>query len=112
MGYLQSLAFEHHMEKHRFWTNLYRRHVSSKQDLDIKSQVQSIVWTYRLIPLSIFIFGAVAILKMTGVDRMSLRKRGVAVVVAAFISDIFVRTRKSSEIFYLIPEISEPKLEA
>lgn len=43
---------------------------------------------------------------------MSLRKRGVAVVVAAFISDIFVRTRKSSEIFYLIPEISEPKLEA
>lgn len=30
VAYLQSLAFEHHMEKHRFWTGLYKRPVATK----------------------------------------------------------------------------------
>jgi hypothetical protein len=30
------------MEKHRFWTSLYRRPVSSKQDHEVKNQVQSV----------------------------------------------------------------------
>jgi hypothetical protein len=39
---------------------------------------------------------------------MSLRKQGSALVVAVILSDIFVRTKKSSEIFYLIPPIASP----
>lgn len=93
--------------------------MASKEDHEIKSYVQSvfsvvnqIVWTYRLIPLSLFLFGAAAILKLTGINRMSLRKQGTALIVAVVLCDIFVRTKKSSEIFYLIPEIKDPQLEA
>jgi hypothetical protein len=43
---------------------------------------------------------------------MSLRKQGSALVVAVLLSEVFVRTKKSSEIFYLIPAISDPQLEA
>ncbi len=42
---------------------------------------------------------------------MTRRKQAVALVLAAYISDLFVRTRKSSEIFYLIPSIESEKLE-
>jgi len=43
---------------------------------------------------------------------MSLRKQGSALIIAVIFSELFVRTKKSSEIFYLIPEISDKKLEA
>lgn len=55
-----------------------------------------IVWTYRLIPLTIFLFGAAAIVKMTGIHRMSMRKQGTALIISVFLSEIFVRTKKSS----------------
>lgn len=71
-----------------------------------------IVWTYRLIPLSLFIFGAAAILKISGVSKMSMRKQGVALLIAVFVSDFFMRTKKSSDIFYLIPTIEDEQLES
>jgi hypothetical protein len=55
-----------------------------------------IVWTYRLIPLSIFLCGAAAIVRMTGIHRMSMRKQGTALIISVFLSEIFVRTKKSS----------------
>jgi hypothetical protein len=42
---------------------------------------------------------------------MSMRKQGVALIIAVLISDLFVRTKKSSEIFYLIPPITDEQLE-
>jgi hypothetical protein len=34
------------MDKHRFWTGLYRKSVSSKEDHEIKSQVQNVGLPY------------------------------------------------------------------
>jgi hypothetical protein len=43
VAYLQSLAFDHHTEKHRFWTSLYGRPVATKQDQEIKSHVRNVL---------------------------------------------------------------------
>lgn len=43
---------------------------------------------------------------------MSVRKQGVALLIAVFVSDFFMRTKKSSEIFYLIPKIENEQLES
>jgi hypothetical protein len=55
--------------------------------------------------------GAVSILKLTGINRMSKQKQVVALIVAAISCDIFVKTRKSSDIFYLIPSLEDEKQE-
>lgn len=48
---------------------------------------------------------------MTGIHRMSMRKQGTALIISVILSELFVRTKKSSEIFYLIPELSDKKIE-
>jgi hypothetical protein len=40
-----------------------------------------------------------------------MRKQGTALIISVILSEIFVRTKKSSEIFYLIPELSDKKIE-
>lgn len=57
--------------------------------------------------MSIFLIGAMAILKLTGIDRMSKQKQIVAFIIAAFSCDVFVKTRKSNDIFYLIPKLDD-----
>ena len=42
LGYLQSLSFEHHMEKYKFWNELYHKPITNKSDYEIKTQVQSV----------------------------------------------------------------------
>jgi hypothetical protein len=74
-------------------------------------EVMQIVWTYRLIPISMFLFAAVTIFRLSGIYKMSLRKQFVGVVAAAVMGDFFIRAKKSSEIFYLIPPLSNEELE-
>ena len=62
-------------------------------------------------PMAIFLIGAMALLKLTGIDRMSKQKQVVALVIAGFCCDVFVKTRKSSDIFYLIPSLGDEKQE-
>lgn len=64
-----------------------------------------------MVPMSIFLIAAMALLKLTGIDRMSKQKQIVAFIVAAFSCDVFVKTRKSNDIFYLIPSLDDEKQE-
>lgn len=73
--------------------------------------VIEIVWAYRSVSLCIFIIGATVILKMTGLNKTSFRKQSSALIMATIISNIFIMTRKSSQIFYLIPPIESEQLE-
>ena len=63
---------------------------------------KQIVWLYRLIPISIFVLGMGAVLRLTGVSRMSSRKQLVPLIAAAIIGDVMVRAKMSSDIFYHI----------
>jgi hypothetical protein len=54
-----------------------------------------------------FLFGAVTIIKMTGISKMSPRKQLVGLFVATVMGDFFVRAKKSSDIFYFIPHLSD-----
>lgn len=63
-----------------------------------------------MIPIAFFLFGAVTILKMTGISKMSPRKQIVGLLTATILGDFFVRARKSSDIFYFIPPLSDDKL--
>ena len=65
-----------------------------------------IVWTYRLIPISIFLCAGVTIFRVSGIYRMSIQKQGIGLIAAALMGDFFVRAKKSSEIFYLIPPLN------
>ena len=69
------------------------------------------MWTYRLVPISMFLFAAVTIFRMSGIYKMSFKKQAVGLVAAAIMGDIFIRAKKSSEIFYLIPPLANPTLE-
>ena len=46
--------------------------------------------------------GMGAVLRLTGVSRMSSRKQLVPLVAAAIIGDVMVRAKMSSDIFYRI----------
>lgn len=61
--------------------------------------------------MAIFLIGAMSILKLTGINRMSKQKQVVALIIAAFSCNVFVKTRKSSDIFYLIPSLEDEKQE-
>jgi hypothetical protein len=63
-----------------------------------------------LIPVAFFLFGAVTIFRLSGIHKMSSKKHAVGLISAAIVGDFFIRAKKSSEIFYLIPPLSNPDL--
>ena len=58
--------------------------------------------------MTLFVFGGATILRMSGIYKMSIKKQMVGLIAAAFTGDFFIRAKKSSEIFYLIPPLSNP----
>jgi hypothetical protein len=85
--------------------------VSQKDSAQCMHVAMKIVWTYRLFPLFLFLFGAVTIMSLSGINKMSFRKQAVGLVMATFMCNLFVRTKKSSEIFYLIPPLADENME-
>jgi len=51
-------------------------------------------------------------MRISGIHKMSRKKQSVGLIAAVIICDIFVRAKKSSEIFYLIPPLADEELEA
>lgn len=56
-------------------------------------------------------FGASTIMRISGIHKMSSKKQIVGLLAAAIIGDVFIRAKKSSEIFYLISPLGDPELE-
>jgi len=50
-------------------------------------------------------------MRMSGIYKMSRKKQAVGLITATIVGDFFIRAKKSSDIFYLIPPLSNPELE-
>lgn len=49
-------------------------------------------------------------MRVSGVHRMTINKQLTGLVLAAILGEIFVKVKKSSDIFYQIPPISNKAL--
>ena len=43
LAYLQSISFEHQMQKHRFWNKVYDMYVKSKKDHENRMVVRNVI---------------------------------------------------------------------